>query len=60
MEEAEKENVRLNQVVETVYSALESMGMEVTIRGKMVHIRDNKGGSTTIHISDIEKKEQQP
>src|SRR5437588_6411751 len=50
--ETEKENTRLNTIVNTITSALEEMGMIVTIRGKMILIKDNKGSSTTINISN--------
>src|SRR5947209_5101803 len=44
--DAEKENARLNTIVDTITASLEEMGMIVTIRGKMVLIKDNKGGTT--------------
>ena len=50
--DAEKENTRLNTIVDTITASLEEMGMVVTIRGKMILIKDNKGSSTTINISN--------
>lgn len=49
--DAEKENTRLHSVVDAIFAALEARGMIVTIRGKIVHIADNKGGTTTIQVS---------
>lgn len=44
--DAEKENARLHSLVDTIYAALEARGMVITIRGKMVHIRDGTGTAT--------------
>src|SRR2546421_11688501 len=53
IEDAEKENTRLNTIVDTIVSALEQKGMIVTIRGRMVYIQDSKAGnSKTINISN--------
>ena len=51
LNDAEKENTRLQQTVETIYSALEARGIYITVQGRMVHIQDSKGGTTTIQIS---------
>lgn len=44
--DAEKENTRLQSLIDTIYSALEARGMVITIRGKMVHIKDSTGTAT--------------
>jgi|HubBroStandDraft_3_1064219.scaffolds.fasta_scaffold621780_2 hypothetical protein len=48
--EAEKENTKLNHVVETIYAALRARGIYITIDGEMITIRDS-GGSTTTQIN---------
>lgn len=55
----EKENARMQYVLDAINAALEEMGMVVTIRGKMVIIKDSKGASTTIRINGDTKSERQ-
>lgn len=47
--EAERENVRMHQTVETIYAALKTKGIYITIDGDAVHVHDN-GNSTTIRM----------
>jgi|SRR5205807_3262496 len=49
--DAEKENTRLQHIVDTIHAALEARGMIVTIQGKMVYIKDGSG-IATINISN--------
>jgi cellobiose-specific phosphotransferase system component IIA len=58
MEEAERENVRMKHELEAIYTVLKARGIYIAIDGKMVHVQDSRGTSTTIHISDIEKEEE--
>lgn len=50
--EIKKENTRLNQVINTIYSALRARGVHITMDGGAIHIHDGKGGSTTMPISE--------
>lgn len=50
IEDAEKENTRLQQVIQTICAALKVRGMVITIQGEMIHIQDDKGTSTTTHM----------
>ena len=49
IDDLNKENVRLEKVVDTICQALKVKGTIITIQGEMVHIRDN-GNSTSKHI----------
>jgi len=49
LDDSDKENVKLNHIVSTIYAALRARGIFITIDGEMITIRDN-GGSTTIQI----------
>lgn len=54
IEEMRKENIRLQLIIETVSSALKSMGLIVSIEGEMVKIKDNNNNSTTTRIHNKE------
>src|SRR2546423_4216445 len=56
--DTEKENTRLQHIVDTIHAALEARGMLVTIQGRMVHIKDGSG-ITTIQISNEKKEEEE-
>lgn len=47
IEDAEKENSRLEQIIDTICSALKIRGMVITVQGEMVHIQDQNGSTTT-------------
>ena len=49
MNEAEKENTKMQHTIETIYAALKARGIYITIEGDMIHIKDN-GNSTTIRM----------
>lgn len=55
----EKENARMQYVLDAMNTALEEMGMAVTIRGKMVIIKDSKGQSTIIRINSDNNEKQE-
>lgn len=55
----EKENARMQYVLDAMNTALEEMGMAVTIRGKMVIIKDSKGQSTIIRINGDNNDKQE-
>ena len=55
----EKENARMQYVLDAINAALEEMGMVVTIRGKMVIIKDSKGVSTITHINGSKNNDTQ-
>jgi hypothetical protein len=55
----EKENARMQFTLDAINAALEEMGMVVTIRGKMVIIKDSKGASTTIHFNGNGNKKEE-
>lgn len=49
--DTEKENIRLEQTIQTICSALKLRGMIITIQGEMINIQDKAtGGSTTTRI----------
>lgn len=50
--DTEKENARLNNIVNTIISALEQEGMIVTIRGTMVYIKNSKGNTVNINVEE--------
>jgi hypothetical protein len=50
VEDTEKENARLEQIIDTICVALGRKGFVITIQGEMVNIQDRKGGSTTTRI----------
>lgn len=52
IEDAEKENMRLQQTIQTICAALKVRGMVITIQGEMIHIQDDKGNSTTTHMQN--------
>ncbi len=54
IQEMRKENIRLQLIIETISSALKSMGLIVTIEGEMVRIKDNNNNSTTARIHNKE------
>jgi hypothetical protein len=56
LDEAEKESAKLSHIIETIYAALKSRGIFITIDGEMITIRDN-GGSTTTHINGNGKQD---
>ena len=58
MKDSEEENIRIKHEMEAIYAALKARGIYITVDGKMVHVSDNRGTSTTIHISDTAKEEQ--
>jgi len=53
--DAEDENIKMKHTVETIYSALKSRGIYITIEGEMIHIKEGNE-STTIRIHH--KKEE--
>jgi len=54
IDEMRKDNTRLQLIIETITSALKSMGLVVTIEGEMVKIKDNNNNSTTTRIHNKE------
>jgi seryl-tRNA synthetase len=59
MKDSEEDNTRMKHEMEAIYAAFKARGIYITIDGKMVHIVDNKGNSsTTIHINDSVKEEE--
>lgn len=50
VEDAEKENQRLEQIIDTIYIALKKRGLVITVQGEMINIQDKRGGSTTTRI----------
>src|SRR5947209_10826228 len=46
IENMEKENIRLRQIIATICSALKQRGIAVTIEGDMVNISDQSGTHT--------------
>jgi len=53
IEDLEKENTRLNQIIETMCAALKRKGFIITIQGEMINIEDRKGGTTTTRIRRV-------
>ena len=47
VEDLTKENARLEQVVQTICSALKTRGMIITVQGELITIEDVKTGRTT-------------
>lgn len=56
--DAEKENTRLQHIVDTIHAALEARGMIITIQGKMVYIKDGSGIATIQISGDKDKKDE--
>lgn len=50
VEDAEQENSRLEQIIDTICSALKRRGLVISIQGEMINIQDKRGGSTTTRI----------
>jgi hypothetical protein len=57
IEDAEKENSRLEQIIDTICVALKKRGLVITIQGEMVSIEDKRGGSTTARIRPVRLKQ---
>src|SRR5205807_8006787 len=55
--DAEKENTRLQHIVDTIHAALEAKCMIVTIQGRMVYIKDSSGVATINFSNKNEDKE---
>lgn len=53
IEDAEKENSRLEQIIDTICSALKRRGLIITVQGEMINIQDKRGGSTTTRIRRV-------
>lgn len=53
IEDAEKENSRLEQIIDTICVALKKRGLIITVQGEMINIEDKRGGSTTARIRPI-------
>src|SRR5581483_695211 len=53
VEDAEKENSRLEQIIDTICVALKKRGLVISIQGEMVSIEDKRGGSTTTRIRPV-------
>lgn len=53
VEDAEKENIRLEQTIQTICVALKKRGLVISIQGEMINIQDRKGGSTTTRIRRV-------
>lgn len=53
VEDAEKENTRLEQIIDTICVALKKRGLIITVQGEMINIEDRKGGSTTTRIRRV-------
>lgn len=56
IEEMKKENARLEQVFQTICSALKTRGMLISLQGEMISIENVKDGKTTvsrIHDKDM-------
>lgn len=54
IDEMRKDNIRLQLIIETISSALKSMGLIVTIEGEMIKIKDNNNNSTVTRIHNKE------
>lgn len=51
VEDTEKENVRLQQIIQTICTALEKKGFVISIQGEMINIEDKRGNrSSTTRI----------
>jgi hypothetical protein len=53
IEDAEEENARLEQIIDTICAALKKRGLVISIQGEMINIEDRKGGSTTTRIRRV-------
>lgn len=53
VEDAEKENTRLEQIIDTICVALKKRGLVISIQGEMINIEDKRGGSTTTRIRRV-------
>jgi cell division protein FtsB len=52
LDDLKEENSRLQHILQTICAALKSQGIAITIDGEMVHIRNDKGGSTSTRIQE--------
>jgi hypothetical protein len=43
IEDAEKENARLDQIIDTICAALKRRGLIISVQGEMIHIQDANG-----------------
>lgn len=50
VEDTEKENARLEQIIDTICAALKRRGLIISIQGEMINIQDKRGSSTTTRI----------
>lgn len=55
LEQLEKENTRLNQIMSLIKSAMSKRGLVVTIDGDLVTIQDGHGGSQVGRIQEAGK-----
>lgn len=53
VEDTEKENMRLEQIIDTICAALKKRGLVISIQGEMINIQDKRGGSTTTRIRRV-------
>ena len=53
VEDTEKENMRLQQIIDTICAALKRRGLIITVQGEMINIQDKRGGSTTTRIRRV-------
>jgi cell division protein FtsB len=57
VDDAEQENAKLNQTIDTICAALKKLGLIVTVQGEIVSIEDKRGRSTTTRIRPIAKQD---
>src|SRR5690348_17191958 len=49
VDDAEKENIRLELTIQTICAALEKKNFFITIQGEMVNIEDRRSGGRSTH-----------
>jgi len=59
MGEAEKDNMKLKHLFDTVNAALKARGLYVAVDGDMIHLHETHGTSTTIHISGASAEKEE-
>jgi hypothetical protein len=58
IKDAENENVKMQHTIETIISALKTKGIYITIDGDMIHIHEDRNGTTTTRIHHKKKEEE--
>jgi hypothetical protein len=61
--DTERDNVRCQQIVQTISAALRARGVVISIQGEMVNIREGRNTTTTkikghFHTEETEKNEE--